>query len=273
MSDQTGSTPGVSSETTVNPTDDPRQTLTGHEVEAALLSDWRIMFDTLQARFSTGDFATGLRLVNAIGEAAEAANHHPDVDLRYPWVHVRLSSHEVGGITIRDLDLAREISRAAAGVHAEAQTSAVQVLELALDTHDAAEIRPFWAALLGLSLDDGRPDEVVDTAGHLPAIWFQESERAEGGQAPSQTWHLDVRVPPEHAEARVRAALEAGGTMVSDARAPSFWVLADAQGHQACVTTWVGRAVSPDELPDGSDGSDESEQPDESSEPNASGDE
>lgn len=273
MSDQTGSTPGVSSETTVNPTDDPRQTLTGHEVEAALLSDWRIMFDTLQARFSTGDFATGLRLVNAIGEAAEAANHHPDVDLRYPWVHVRLSSHDVGGITIRDLDLAREISRAAAGVHAEAQTSAVQVLELALDTHDAAEIRPFWAALLGLSLDDGRPDEVVDTAGHLPAIWFQESERAEGGQAPSQTWHLDVRVPPEHAEARVRAALEAGGTMVSDARAPSFWVLADAQGHQACVTTWVGRAVSPDELPDGSDGSDESEQPDGSSEPDASGDE
>jgi 4a-hydroxytetrahydrobiopterin dehydratase len=39
----------------------------------------------------------------------------------------------------------------------------------------------------------------------------------------------------------VEAALAAGGTLVSDDRAPTFWVLADAQGNKACVTTWTGR--------------------------------
>ena len=92
---------------------DPKQTLTGHEIEAELLADWRIMFGTLQARFRTGDFATGLRLVQEIGAAAEEMNHHPDLDLRYPTVHVRLSSHDVGGLTQRDVDLARRISQTA----------------------------------------------------------------------------------------------------------------------------------------------------------------
>jgi 4a-hydroxytetrahydrobiopterin dehydratase len=50
-----------------------------------------------------------------------------------------------------------------------------------------------------------------------------------------------VRVPPEVAEDRVKAALEAGGTLVSDERAPTVWVLADTHGNKACVTTWLGR--------------------------------
>ena len=44
-------------------------------------------------------------------------------------------------------------------------------------------------------------------------------------------------MPPEVAEARIAAALEAGGALVSDERAPEFWVLADAQGNKACITT------------------------------------
>lgn len=64
--------------------------------------------------FATKDFATGLRLVNKIGELAEAANHHPDVDLRYGSVTVRLSSHDIGGVSRRDAKLAAQISRAAA---------------------------------------------------------------------------------------------------------------------------------------------------------------
>ena len=56
-----------------------------------------------------------------------------------------------------------------------------------------------------------------------------------------QRFHLDVRVPPEVAEDRVRAALDAGGTLVNDERAPTVWVLADAHGNKACVTTWLGR--------------------------------
>lgn len=223
---------------------DPKQTLTGHDVEAELLADWRVMFDTLQARYRTGDFATGLRLVDEIGAAAEKMNHHPDLDLRYPTVHVRLSSHDVGGITQRDIDLARQISDVAGRLGATADPDAVQVLEIALDTADHEEIKPFWAAVLGLEGSKTFEEELNDTSGILPTIWFQKTDPHE---PPRQRFHLDIRVPPEVAERRVRAAIEAGGTLVSDERAPSFWVLADAQGNKACVCTWLGRATSPDE--------------------------
>src|SRR5690554_1374600 len=65
------------------------------------------------ASFRTGSFAAGVGLIDAIGELADAANHHPDVDLRFDTVTVRLVSHDVDGLTRRDLDLARQISDAA----------------------------------------------------------------------------------------------------------------------------------------------------------------
>ncbi len=89
-------------------------TLSFAEVEAAGLDDWRQLFSALHTRFLTGDFATGLALVNAIGALAEEANHHPDLDLRYPHLNVTLTSHDVSGVTSRDVDLARAISAAAA---------------------------------------------------------------------------------------------------------------------------------------------------------------
>ena len=95
-------------------TDD--STLTADQIEAEGLSDWTWRDDTISAHFETGDFATGLRLVNQIGEAAEAMNHHPDVDLRYPHVDVTLTSHDVGGVTDRDVRLARTISEYAAAL-------------------------------------------------------------------------------------------------------------------------------------------------------------
>jgi 4a-hydroxytetrahydrobiopterin dehydratase len=53
--------------------------------------------------------------------------------------------------------------------------------------------------------------------------------------------HLDISVPHDEAQARIEAALDAGGTLVSDSHAPAFWVLADAEGNEACMTTWQGR--------------------------------
>ncbi|NNG34857.1 4a-hydroxytetrahydrobiopterin dehydratase [Nakamurella aerolata] len=83
------------------------------------VADWTVAAGSAEsagvtAEFATKDFATGLRLVNKIGELAEAANHHPDVDLRYGSVTVRLSSHDIGGLSRRDAKLAAQISRAAA---------------------------------------------------------------------------------------------------------------------------------------------------------------
>src|SRR6185295_14960516 len=102
------------------------------EVEAAGLSDWRQLFEALRTRYLSGDFATGLALTSRIGELAEAANHHPDVDLRYPHVNVTLFSHDVFGVTSRDVDLARQISAAAADLGVTADPSTVAVVEIAL---------------------------------------------------------------------------------------------------------------------------------------------
>jgi 4a-hydroxytetrahydrobiopterin dehydratase len=215
-----------------------RDILSFADVEAAGLSDWRQLFEALRTRFSTGDFATGLALVTRIGALAEEANHHPDVDLRYPHVNVTLFSHDVFGVTSRDIDLARAISAAAAELGVRADPSATSVVEIGLDTWDHEEIKPFWRAVLDMDDHPAYDEELRDLSGAQPTLWFQSTDRHD---EPRQRFHLDVRVPPEVADERVAAALAAGGTLVTDEYAPRFWVLADAQGNKACVTTGQGR--------------------------------
>ena len=93
---------------------DDKTGLTGAEILEEGLDDWRFVLDRLVARFETGDFNAGTALVTRIAEAADEANHHPDVDLRYPHVTITLSSHDVDAITQRDVRLARRISELAA---------------------------------------------------------------------------------------------------------------------------------------------------------------
>lgn len=100
---------------------DPQRKLSASELAEAGLSGWRVTGEVLAATFGTRNFSTGLELVNRIGASAEEANHHPDLTLTYREVGVTLTSHDVSGITIRDIDLARTISGHAAdlGVAAE----------------------------------------------------------------------------------------------------------------------------------------------------------
>jgi 4a-hydroxytetrahydrobiopterin dehydratase len=98
--------------------------LTPEQVAAAGLTGWRQVDDTLRARFATGDFAAGLEFVNRVGAAAEARQHHPDLTLTYPGVAIALSSHDVGGLTGRDIELAREISAIAAELHLDHSATA-----------------------------------------------------------------------------------------------------------------------------------------------------
>ncbi len=86
------------------------------------VDDWQVLGSgQVGTVFHTGSFDKGVDLVVRIGALADAANHHPDVDLRYPTVTVRLSTHEVDGLSERDVALAAEISAAAAEVGVEAE--------------------------------------------------------------------------------------------------------------------------------------------------------
>lgn len=89
------------------PKPDPKKTLTSAEIAEAGLDGWTEADGTLTATFATKSFATGLELVNLIGASAEENNHHPDLLLTYPSVQVTWSSHDVGGITSRDVRLAK----------------------------------------------------------------------------------------------------------------------------------------------------------------------
>jgi 4a-hydroxytetrahydrobiopterin dehydratase len=222
---------------------DPKQKLTADEVrEAPGLDDWRHLLTGIRARFRTGDFATGLALVDRIGAAAEEANHHPDIALTYPEVIVTLSSHDVGGITSRDLDLARTISGFAAEAGAEADTSGLTQLEPGLDTAAPERLGAFYAALLGGEVADG--GEPVDPSGQVPGLWFQKGEKGQSdlpAQDHEQRWHFDVWVPHDEGERRLQAVLDAGGRLVSDAEAPSFWVVEDADGNRSCICTRLDR--------------------------------
>jgi 4a-hydroxytetrahydrobiopterin dehydratase len=95
---------------------DPKHVLSAADIAEAGLTDWRAEGDALHARYASGDFAAGLELVNRIGEAAEAADHHPDIALTYPAVEVTLTSHDAGGVTDRDIRMACAISDHAAAL-------------------------------------------------------------------------------------------------------------------------------------------------------------
>lgn len=212
------------------------------QVREAGIDDWRQILGTIRARFRTGDFATGLALVNRIGEAAEAANHHPDVTLTFPEVIVTLSSHDVGGITSRDIDLARRISGIASQMGIETDVSGLTQLELGLDTAAGDRLGPFYAALLGGKLDNGEP---VDPSGQVPTVWWQEPQEPDEYALPEQEfeqrWHFDVWVPHDEAEKRLQAVVDAGGRLVSDAAAPAYWVIEDTDGNRSCICTTAGR--------------------------------
>ena len=216
--------------------------LTGKQIAEEGLAGWVYFPGGLFSRVPSRDFATGLALVNAIGAAAEEANHHPDIDLRYGHVDLRLRSHDVGGVTERDVRLARTISRLAAEVGLQPTVRGVNELELGLDTPDFKGVLPFWAAVFAADHAQGADvgDEVRDPAGVLPTVWFQQS----GSEEPRQRWHPDVWVDPSEVQPRIDAALAAGGTLVSDAEAPSFWVLADPEGNRVCLCTWQDRGTT-----------------------------
>jgi 4a-hydroxytetrahydrobiopterin dehydratase len=211
--------------------------------ESEGVEDWRVLGDGACAYFRTGSFAAAARLVRAIGELPGVDDHPPDVDLRPDGVTVRLLTvaDDYYGMSRRDVDLAVRISAAARALGLSADPSAVQSVLVIPGWTNTAEVMPFWQAVLGYERRPDSPDEdLVDPRNRAPAFWFERMEqpRPDGGGA----IHVAVWVPYEQAETRIAAALAAGGRMVRDEFAPSWWTLADPAGNEADIATTRGRA-------------------------------
>jgi 4a-hydroxytetrahydrobiopterin dehydratase len=204
--------------------------------------DWRVLSDGATAFFRTGSFAASARLVQAISELAGVDEHRPDVDVRRDGVTVRLITYEDNyyGMSGRDVDLARRISATAAALDLSADPSAVQSLLVIPGAPVTADVFPFWRAVLGYEPRLDSPDEdLVDPHNRTPAFWFEQMDqpRPDGGGA----IHIAVWVPYEQAQTRIASALAAGGRMVRDEFAPSWWTLADAAGNEADIATAIDR--------------------------------
>ena len=193
------------------------------------VEDWRSLYHVVSGPFRTGSLAKGIAFVDEIGRLAGGAEQeYLSVDLRSAGVTVSLGR--------RDIALARRISAAAKELDIPADPTAVQLVNVTLDALVGADVLPFWRALLGYrQIGD---DYLFDPLRRGPGFGLQQMNAA---RPQRNRMHLDVAVPHDQAEARISAALAAGGHLVSDAHAPMWWVLADAEGNEACVATWVGR--------------------------------
>jgi 4a-hydroxytetrahydrobiopterin dehydratase len=91
--------------------------LTDAEIIAGLtpLPGWTRRGEAIVKPYTFATFADGIRFVDRVAVAADAADHHPDVDIRWTTVTMALSTHSQGGITAKDLRLAAEIERLARG--------------------------------------------------------------------------------------------------------------------------------------------------------------
>jgi len=92
------------------------------EIDRALsqLPGWKLQGNEIRKTYTHDSFAEAIVFVNAVAHLAELANHHPDIDIRYKNVTIALTTHDQGGLTEKDINLARRIEeiRLKAGVPA-----------------------------------------------------------------------------------------------------------------------------------------------------------
>jgi 4a-hydroxytetrahydrobiopterin dehydratase len=211
-------------------------------LEAEGVEDWRLTSEGATAFFRTRSFAESARFVQAISELPGVEDHRPGVDVRHDGVSVHMITYtdDYFGPSRRDVELARRISAVARRLGLAADPSAVQSLLIIPGATNIAQVMPFWRAVLGYEpRRDSPKEDLVDPHDRGSAFWFEQMKdpRPDGGGA----IHVAIWVPYEQAEARIAAALAAGGRMVRDEFAPSWWTLADAAGNEADIATAKGR--------------------------------
>ena len=212
------------------------------------LADWRVLRREIEANFEAGSYAAAGRFVADVAALCDELDHHAAVDLRYPGlVHVVSTTHYLDALTDRDVALARAVSALAAEQGLKSTPRDSMQLEIAVDALDIDAVVPFWRTVLGYvpeHAEEGAPVRgLIDPEGIEPSVFFRPLTRAQAQpRAERNHLHLDVHVPADVAEQRVAAAVAAGGRLVSDEAAPACWVLADAEGNEACVCTWQDQA-------------------------------
>jgi len=201
--------------------------------EAGGTDDWRVLYWGAYAYYPVASFAEGARFISAIADVAQAVGHFPDVDLRPEGITVRTFSDDDGALSQRDVELAQRVSEVAHTLGLSADPSQLQALGIAVAQDAGSDVRPFFTAVLGYR--DSVGGDSVDAHRRNPHFAFQPIRPARSGRGRN---HIDISVPADQAEARVAAAIAAGGRLVDESHAPYWWTLASPENHGVDVAAW-----------------------------------
>ena len=116
-------------------------------------------------------------------------------------------------------------------------------MQIGIDAVDVPTVREFWRAVLGYTLDTRTfVTDIFDPRQLAVPLFFQPMSADETDRrAQRNRTHVDVFVPDDQAEARIAAAIAAGGRIVYDDEAPEWWTLADPEGNEVDIAVAVGR--------------------------------
>jgi len=204
------------------------------------VDDWVVLHGGATAVFRVPSLAEAVALAGSIASVPGVAASGAPLTITPDRLTVRLT-RDVWQLEPQHMELARAISAVARSRGAVADRGAVHEVQLAVAARPGASDVGFWRAVLGYVPHSD--DNAVDPLGHGSTVWMQELDPAKPLR---HAMHVDVSVAREHIEARLAAALEAGGRIVDRSRAPAWWTLADRAGNKVCIAAWPDGALEPD---------------------------
>ena len=201
------------------------------------VDDWVVLHGGATAAFRVGSLSEAARLAEAVAKAPGIADAEVLLTLADTCVTVRLS-RDIWNLEPRHVQLARAVSAVAREHGAVPDRAAVQEVQVAIAAkRDAIDVG-FWRAVLGYT--PMADDNAIDPLGHGSTVWMQELDQAKPLR---HAMHIDVSVAREHVKARLEAAVAAGGRIVDESQAPSYWTLADRAGNRVCICAWPDGAT------------------------------
>jgi 4a-hydroxytetrahydrobiopterin dehydratase len=207
-------------------------------ISADGIDDWVILHGGPTAVFKVGSLLEAARLAVAV---AEVPGLEPRTLLTVASDRLTVKlTREMWGTEARHIEVARAISAVARDHGAPADRGAVQEVQLAVAAKPDAIDLGFWRAVLGYA--PMHEDNCIDPLGQGSTVWMQDLDP---NKPLRHAMHVDVSIARDQAEARLQAAVAAGGQIVDDSSAPAAWILADRSGNKVCIAAWPDGAPQP----------------------------
>jgi 4a-hydroxytetrahydrobiopterin dehydratase len=208
------------------------------EFVAAGLDDWAVTHSGAVAAYVADSLPGAARLAAAVAEVPGLDGSGVLLTAGDRRLTVRLTRGVFQG-EAHHIELARRISEVARELGATSDRAAVQSVQITVSARPDEIDLGFWRAVLGY--DPLAEDNGIDPLGHGSTVWLQELDPAKPLR---HAMHLDVSVPRDQVEARLAAALAAGGRIVSVEDLEASWILADRAGNKVCLVAWPDAGIA-----------------------------